>query len=55
MKVGDLTYNVFFDEIYLIVANRENHWECLSGDGEIEYVFDCSMNNGHFEVISENW
>lgn len=52
MKIDDLTYNIFFNEIYLIIANRDDHWECLDGNGEIEYIFDCRMNSLHFEVIS---
>ena len=55
VKVGDLAYNRFFDEIYLIVANRNGQWECLNGNGELEYMFDCLMNNKNFEAISENW
>lgn len=58
MKVGDLTYNEFFDEIYLIIANTKQnnwrHWECLNFNGEIEHIADCKMNNKYFKVISEN-
>lgn len=59
MKVGDLAYNEFFDEIYLIIDYKKDgssnwkHWICLGFDGEIEQIADCKMNNKYFKVISE--